>query len=246
MKNSIKKLSVTTFSSALIISLGSTFSTSAAELNFNIVSALEPLPISYYPIKNYFIGTFSYDSEVSALGPRTPGDVVKRYPLSAFSLTVYPASFDLRKIDSEPEAFCPNPYDGLCTSDDDHGTLEIDLMHKIVSLSFIDIESGVFAPITSIFDERRASVSFVYEGISDKLPSTTEEFLAALGTFKNAEFSLTRRAGGRTVGVQDKLGKVTITAASSPKPVPEPSSVGAISFLGLGLLLKRKIAFFKV
>jgi hypothetical protein len=237
-------------SSVLLVTLGILGITSpavASKLTFEISGDIADFPPTVGPVVGTFTGTFSYEPEAVDLIPEPSGG---RYPISEFSIT-FRSLFEggqiqrlLDVVDSDNETCnCSIEESRTPGNDDDYAWLGI-APNERIGLSFVDNDFFFSVSLSRTFHIlRRASLSFDYEGATDALPSTSEEFIANLGNFS-------RSAALGPIYYRDSNGtslltlfarNITITTAS--QPVPEPSAVGAFSLLSLGFFLKKKKTF---
>jgi hypothetical protein len=241
--NIYSKLALATAQSSVLLAtsgiLGITPPAVASSLKFEVSGNLIDFPSRNPPVVGTFTGTFSYDPEAADLIPEPSRGV---YPISEFSIifrNLLGSQIDV--VDSDDETCnCFRPEASLIGNDDDYARLEI-IPNDGIGLSFIDNDFVVdFSNVRSRYILRRVSLSFDYEGDTDALPSTTEEFLANLGNFSRSAFNLpiyyTDISGlsSRTFLARN----ITINSAS--QSVPEPSGVGSFSLISLGFFLKKK------
>jgi hypothetical protein len=237
--NIYSKLALASAQSSVLLGtlgiLGITSPAVASSLTFEVSGDLIDYSSASFPSSSgTFSGTFSYDPEAADLIPEPSAG---RYPISEFSIILRDLLGNQIEdvVDSDDETcncFISTSFNG---NDYDFASLTISPNHSIV-LNFFDGDS--FLSFRSLYINRSISLSFAYEGMTDILPSTTEEFLANLGNFPrgNQRFYDIDLSGlrGRTLFARN----ATITTAS--QPVPEPSGVGAFSLLSLSFFLKKK------
>jgi hypothetical protein len=237
--NIYSKLALASAQSSVLLAslgiLGITPPAVASSLTFEVSGDLASDSSPFPSLGGTFVGTFSYDPEAADLIPEPRAG---RYPISEFSIILRDLLGNQIEyvVDSDDETcncFISTSFNG---NDYDFASLTISPNHSIV-LNFFDGDS-FFNGFRSLYINRSISLSFAYEGMTDILPSTTEEFLANLGNFPRGDqrFYDLDVSGlrGRTLFARN----ATITTAS--QPVPEPSGVGAFSLLSLSFFLKKK------
>ncbi len=236
--NIYSKLALASAQSSVLLAtlgiLGITSPAVASSLTFEVSGDL--IDYSSLPyLGGTFAGTFSYDPEAADLISEPSAG---RYPISEFSIILRDLLGNQIDdvVDSDDETcncFISTSFNG---NDYDYASLTISPNHSIV-LNFFDGNYS-FNSFRSLYTNRSVYLSFDYEGMTDILPSTTEEFLANLGNFPRGNQRFYDRdsngLSGRILFARD----ATITTAS--QPVPEPSGVGAFSLLSLSFFLKKK------
>jgi hypothetical protein len=259
----LQKLSLATLSAAILASLGGNAPAAGAELFFNFSGNFDYwkfLPASSPPTiydeldDGSFSGFFSIDSEEEDTNPAVGEGT---YELSSWQMNILTPSGDLV---------------GQLTSADGGGSGEISVdvfrpsPHFLAKVYSIKIEDSLMGGTSTglgvrLFFERRAWSCQMFYGcgispqeasesinsIDNALPNwLPKEIVGGIGsiTGRGNDVLFTRNgvpvpSSGR--GPFKAFGQVT--AVSPPAAVPEPSTPVGLCLLGLGFLLKKKVAF---
>jgi len=240
--NIYSKLALASAQSSVLLGtlgiLGITSPAVASSLTFEVSGDFIDYSSSPPSLGGTFAGTFSYDPEAVDL---IPGSSAGRYPISEFSIIFRDLLGNQIDdvVDSDDETcncFISTSFNG---NDYDYASLTISPNHSIV-LNFFDGENSLVFLNTPLsrYTNRSVDLRFDYEGTTNILPSTTEEFLANLGNFTRGYQRVYYRDSNGISGLTLLGRNATITTAS--QPVPEPSGVGAFSLLSLSFFLKKK------
>ena len=249
----LQKLSLATLTAAILASLGGNAPAAGAELFFNLSGNFDYwkfLPASSPPTiydeldGGSFTGFFSIDSEEEDTNPAVGQGT---YEISSWQMNILTPSGDLV---------------GQLTSADGGGSGEISVHHfwpsphfqaKVYSIKIEDSLMGGTSTglgVTLLFERVVGSCQmFSGCGISsydNALPNwLPKEIVGGIGSITGGGHDVLFTRNGVPVpssgrGPFKAFGQVT--AVSPPAAVPEPSTPVGLCLLGLGFLLKKKVA----
>jgi len=267
----LQKLSLATLSAAILASVGGNAPAAAAQLFFNLSGNFNYwkfLPASSPPTiydeldSGSFTGFFSIDSEEEDTNPAVGEGT---YELSSWQIDLLASSGDLvgqltsadgggsgeilvDVLSPSPSSFRADKLYFITIEDSLIGGTSTGLGASLVFAR--QAVSCSFGPIVSCgnnsFEEFLESVNPI--AIDNALPDwLPKEIVGAVGPYfaRGANNVLFTRNGVPIPGARRGpfFADGQVTAVSPPATVPEPSTTVGLCLLGLGFLLKKKVAF---
>jgi hypothetical protein len=269
----LQKLSLATLSAAILASMGGNAPAAGAELFFNISGNFNYwkfLPASSPPTiydeldGGSFTGFFSIDSEEEDTNPAVGEGT---YELSSWQIDLLSSSGDLvgQVISADGEGSgeilvderTPSPSsfrsdklyfikieDSLMGGTSPGLGASLLFARSALSCSLVSFSPPSIGCGNNSIEEFLESINFIDNALPDWLP---KEIVGGVGPYTPAGSNnvLFTRNGvpipGPGRGPYFAVGQVT--AVSPPAAVPEPSTTVGLCLLGLGFLLKKKVAF---